>query len=124
MKYNCSWIESLQIEYQDEFEFKLLEYANRGTVFNWDREAGLCEWENDLFSYNHTIGKASLNITHPPVYPGQSITLTLLHLQESIRMYPDFPNSNSMFTDILPTCQLDYSKHIVVTKDVPICLAQ
>ena len=108
MKYNCSWIESLQKEYQDEFEFKLLEYAYRETVFNCDREAGLCEWENDLFSCNYTIGKASLNITHPPVYPGQSITLTLLHLQESIRMYPDFPNSNSVFTDILAACQLDF----------------
>ena len=30
-------------------------------------------------------------------------------------MYPDFANSNSVFTDILPTCQLDFSKHTIDT---------
>ena len=117
LKYNCSWIESLQKEYQDQFEFKSPEYTYRRTVFNCDKEAGLFKWENDLFSCNqfYTFGKASLDVTHSPVYPGQSITLTLLHLHKSIRMYPDFANinSNSVFTDILPTCQLDFSKHTI-----------
>ena len=115
LKYNCSWIESLQKEYQNEFDFKSPEYTYRRTVFNCDKEAGLFKWENDLLSCNHfhTFGKASLDVTHPPVYPGQSITLTLLHLQKSIRMYSDFANSNSVFTDILPTCQLDFSKHTI-----------
>ena len=117
LKYNCSWIESLQKEYQDQFEFKSPEYTYRRTVFNCDKEAGLFKWENDLFSCNqfYTFGKASLDVTHSPAYPGQSITLTLLHLHKSIRMYPDFANinSNSVFTDILPTCQLDFSKHTI-----------
>ena len=128
LRCNCSCIESLQKEYyQDTFEFKPPEYTNRRTIFNCIREAGLFKWENDLFSCNHTIGKASLNIIHPPVYPGQSITLTLLHLQKSIRMYPDFP--------ILNLCSQIFCQHatslisqnmslIQYMKYVPTCLTQ
>ena len=115
LKSNCSWVESLQKEHQDEFETESPEYTYRKTVFNCDREAGLFKWENNLLLCDHidNFRKVPFDVIHPPVYPGQTITLTLLHLQESVRMYPDFANSNSVFTDILPSCQLDLSKRTI-----------
>ena len=76
LKYNCSWIESLQKEYQDEFDFKSPENTYRRTVFNCDKEAGLFKWENDLFSCNHfhTFGEASLDVG-PCIFPPSRILI-------------------------------------------------
>lgn len=120
LEYNCSWIENLKKEFEDDahdFETKIKinspEYTFRKTVFNCDKNEGFFQWHNSLFLCNHTLSKTPLHFIHPSVYPGQTATLKLLHLRERILLYTDFTDSSYVFTDILPVCQLDHSKHTI-----------
>ena len=99
---NCNWTKGSRLPAN-------LKY--RKTIFNCDEDDGYFKWENNLFVCDSASTVAPMYFEHPPIYPGQSLTLKLIHSRDKVLLYTDFPDSNSVFTDIVPTCQLDPSKH-------------
>ena len=99
--YNCSWIKGYQKK------SILAEYRYRNTMKSCDE--GYFSWVNNLFLCNYAPHKPSLNFNRSSIYPGQTVTLKLVHSQYSISLYTADPST--VFADIAPTCQLDSLKY-------------
>ena len=97
LQYTCNWT----TDYQSNKN--LPEYTYRSTMKTCDE--GYFIWVNNLFMCDAAPTETTLNFIHPPIYPGQKLTLKLLHSQYSISLYTD--GSSTVFDDIAPTCQLD-----------------
>ena len=72
-------------------------------------DEGYFSWVNNLFLCNSTTTMTPLNFNHSRIYPGQTVTLKLVHSQYSISLYTADPST--VFADIAPTCQLDLLKY-------------
>ena len=98
LEYNCNWIKGYQKK------SILAEYRYRNTMKSCDE--GYFSWVNNLFLCNYAPYKPHLNSS---IYPGQTVTLKLVHSQYSISLYTADPST--VFADIAPTCQLDSLKY-------------
>ena len=72
-------------------------------------DEGLFTWVDSLFLCNPATTMTPLNFNHFAIYPGQTVTLKLIHLPYNISLYTAAPST--VFADIAPTCQLDSLKY-------------
>ena len=98
----CAWISTFHNKNNflpGEIYSGVLNLTNQ-TVAN-----GLSGMENSICHCN-ACGAANncLNITLDPIYPGQSITLSLAHFNFDIAMYSNF--TEDRFNGIAPTCNI------------------
>ena len=118
MEYNCSWIENLNKEYDLTQNAYTHAMNNCGDdkYFKWSTSLFLCNVSSGFMHKGHNI-TPHLKYCHNKLYPGQTVSVKLIHLRYNISLYTDSDDSNE-FADIAPACQLNMLKRKVLVNVV------
>ena len=114
MEYNCSWIEDLNKERdspENAYRHAMNNYGEN-EYFKWSTSLFLCNVSSGFMHKGHNI-TPHLNYHHSKLYPGQTVSVKLIHLRYNISLYTDSDDFNE-FADIAPVCQLNMLKRKVL----------
>ena len=113
LTHNCTWIQSLDMEDKSTRNMyreviSNCEIPNKG-YFKWSTTIFLCNSASDLTSdeicSEQAANMSHLKFKHSKLYPGQTLSVKLIHLKYDISVYTD--SNDTTFTNIAPACQLN-----------------
>ena len=113
LMYNCTWIQSLSMKDKSPKSMYSKVISNcqitNKEYFKWSTTIFLCNSASDLtFDEVHSEQAANmshLKFEHNKLYPGQTVSVKLIHRKHNISVYTD--SDDTTFTNIAPACQLN-----------------
>ena len=119
LKYNCTWIQSLSTKVKLPKHMYSKQISNceitNEEYFKWSTTIFLCNSTSDL-TFDEVRSEQAANMSHlkfehNKLYPGQTVSVKLIHRKHNISVYTD--SDDTTFTNIAPACQLNTLTHKV-----------
>ena len=115
LEYSCTWIKGLN---KDELPPKVMyKVMNNCGIqakeyFRWSTSLFLCNVTSDVtITHNKQYFVPLLYYSNDKLYPGQTVSVKLIHLRYNISVYID--SDDTQFSDIAPVCQFSSFKRTV-----------
>ena len=106
LEYKCSWIDGLNkdgLTPNTIYKNAMSDCGIQNEYFRWSSSLFLCNVTSNVTCNVRQHIVPHLCYDHDTLYPGQAVSVKLMHLRYEISLYTD---STDDFTDIAPMCQL------------------